>query len=122
MLVDEIDRVLAPLAISAAQYMVVSRLAESKINYAADLCRDIACDTGGMARMLERLELKGLLNRVRSKIDRRTVNLTLTDRGRELLPILRARVDGVLKRLVRGLSVDEADQLEHLLKRVLANV
>ncbi len=71
--------------------------------------------------MLDRLEFKGFLSRVRSKADRRTVKVTLTAHGRDLLPVLRERVASVLQSLLHGLSAEEVIQLERLLMRVLDN-
>jgi len=74
-----------------------------------------------MTRLLDRLEKKGVLRRVRAKADRRTVHLELTAEGKRLYPkILEALVE-VFNHLLHGFSKSEVQQLEQLLKRMVAN-
>ena len=40
--------------------------------------------TGGMTKIVDRLERRGLVERVRDKVDRRSVQVVLTDEGRAL--------------------------------------
>ena len=47
----------------------------------ADIARLACHDTGAVTRVLDRLESKGLIQRVRSESDRRVVNLQLTTEG-----------------------------------------
>ena len=74
-----------------------------------------------MTRMIDRLEAKGLIRRVRSADDRRAVNLELTDEGKAVIPKMRVKVVAVLNRLLRGFTKSEARQLESYLQRMLAN-
>jgi DNA-binding MarR family transcriptional regulator len=74
-----------------------------------------------MTRLLDRLESKGIVRRVRDPEDRRTIQLELTDSGKALYPkIISAMVD-VNNSLLRGFSRDEVSQLEGYLRRMLAN-
>jgi len=63
----EADRRLAPLELSAAQFIIIANLAgaEGPVS-ASDLCKGISYDAGAMTRMLDRLESKGLIRRHRS--------------------------------------------------------
>lgn len=120
-IVEAIDRELAPLEISHAQWIVVMLLGDGVAATAAELCRLLIYDPGAMTRLLDRLEKKGVLRRVRAAGDRRTVRLELTAAGKRLYPrILRALVE-VFNRLLHGFSKSEVRQLEDLLKRMVAN-
>jgi len=120
-IVEAIDRKLAPLDISHAQWIVVMLLGDGAAATAAELCRILVYDPGAMTRLLDRLENKGVLRRVRAKGDRRTVRLELTAGGKRLYPkILEALVE-VFNRLLGGFSKSEVRQLEALLKRMVAN-
>lgn len=120
-IVEAIDRKLAPLDISHAQWIVVMLLGDGAASTAAELCRILIYDPGAMTRLLDRLEKKGVLRRVRAKGDRRTVRLQLTAAGKRLYPrILEALVE-VFNRLLRGFSKSEVCQLEELLRRIVAN-
>jgi DNA-binding MarR family transcriptional regulator len=116
------DPDLAPLEISAAQYVVISVLAKSECtDSVAQLCKDLPYDAGAMTRMLDRLEAKGLISRRRCPDDRRVVKLELTEAGRAALPKMRACSVQVLNHFLRGFTQGEARQLESFLVRMLQN-
>jgi len=73
------------------------------------------------ARLLDRLEAKGLVRRVRSSEDRRVVNLELTDEGHEAARNVPAVLCRVQNAALRGFSTDEWQQLRDLLARMLRN-
>jgi DNA-binding MarR family transcriptional regulator len=113
---------LAGLEISAAQYVILSVLAQrGSVDSAAQLCKDLSYDGGAMTRMMDRLEAKGLISRCRCPDDRRAVKIALTPAGREALPKLRECSVRVMNRFLRGFSEAEARQLEGFLSRMLHN-
>jgi len=120
-MVEAIDKELAPLEISHAQWVVVMLLGDGAASTAAELCKILIYDPGAMTRLLDRLEKKGVLRRVRAADDRRAVRLELTAAGSELYPrILQALVQ-VFNRVLHGFTKSEVEQLEQLLKRMVAN-
>jgi len=119
--IDAIDRELAPLDVTAAQYIIMGHLAHNLADSASQLCKGISYDPGAMTRMIDRLEAKGFIRRARSAEDRRAVRLELTAEGKGVFPKLRVSVVGVLNRFLRGFSQSEARQLESFLARILAN-
>ena len=113
---------LAPLEISAAQYVILSVLAKYGVAESTQLCKDLLYDAGAMTRMIDRLEAKNLISRRRCPEDRRCVKLELTEAGVAALPTLRECSVGVLNRFLRGFTQAEARQLESFLSRMLQNV
>ena len=118
----ESDRRLAPLGLSAAQFIIIANLAKAEGPMSAsDLCKGISYDAGAMTRMLDRLESKGLIRRNRSAQDRRLIQLELTDEGRAAWPRMREISLTVANRFLRGFTKAEARQLEGFLVRMLEN-
>ena len=116
------DKRLAPLEISAAQYIIIANLAGPEgVKSAADLCKGISYDAGAMTRMLDRLESKGLIRRSRSAHDRRLMHLELTEEGRAAYPRMREISMTVANRFLHGFSKSEARSLEGFLSRMLEN-
>jgi DNA-binding MarR family transcriptional regulator len=120
-ILDAIDKELVPFEVTAAQYIIMGHLVHSLADSASQLCKGISYDPGAMTRMIDRLEAKGFIRRTRCPDDRRAVNLEMTAEGKTVFPKMRARVVGVLNRLLRDFTKDEARQLEGFLKRMLAN-
>ena len=73
----------------------------------ADMARQMSHDAGAMTRLVDQLEKRGLLNRVRDTADRRAVNLVLTAEGRALADSLKGRVVDFLNVALADFSEDE---------------
>lgn len=120
-IMDALDRELAPMDISAAQYVILVMLANGEVDSASRLCQGVSYDPGAMTRMIDRLERKGLVRRVRCPRDRRKVIVELTDAGKAIYPKLIEAAVRTLNRFLRGFTPDEVAHLDRLLKRMLAN-
>ena len=118
---EALERELAPLDITAAQYIILVNLASGEVDSAAKLCKGVSYDPGAMTRMLDRLEQKGLIRRTRCSDDRRKVILEMTNEGKAVYPKLVAKHVAVLNQFLRGFSKAEARELETLLSRMLSN-
>ncbi|HKN10400.1 MAG TPA: MarR family transcriptional regulator [Pseudomonadota bacterium] len=119
-LFEAMEAELAPYDITAAQYVILVGLANG-IDSASGLCKGVSYDPGAMTRMLDRLEKKGLVGRVRCPDDRRVVKLALTEEGKAVYPKLIASAAKVMNRCLAGFTKSEAEQLEGFLHRILEN-
>ena len=117
---DALDAELEPFDITSAQYVILMNLATGA-DSASGLCKGVSYDPGAMTRMIDRLERKGFVRRVRSPEDRRVVNLALTEEGKAVYPKLVARAAAATNRRLRGFTKAEAQQLESFLQRMLVN-
>ena len=87
----------------------------------AELARECQLDTGAMTRLLDRLEAKGLVRRVRSQADRRVVNIELTDEGRSAAREVPQHLAAVQNEYLSGFTQEEWEQLKGFLRRILDN-
>ena len=71
-----------------------------------------------MTRLLDRLEEKGLVRRVRFAEDRRQVHCRITDAGLELLARMDEPVDEVDEDILRDMKDDDVVTLIRLLDQV----
>jgi DNA-binding MarR family transcriptional regulator len=74
-----------------------------------------------VTRLVDRLEKRGLLTRVRSNEDRRVVRLALTPEGQAIAAKMPAIFTGVLDTLLCGFTPEEVGFLKSMLRRVLVN-
>ena len=121
-LLAEMDHELEPFDVTSAQYIIMAHIAHSMIDTSSDLCKGITYDPGAMTRMIDRLEAKSLVRRVRDTKDRRAVKLELTEEGKAVFPRMRVKVLCVLNHMLRDFTKTEARQLESLLQRMLINL
>ena len=117
----QVDQALEPQDLTSAQWVPLLKLHLGHASTVAELARECQLDTGAMTRLLDRLEAKGLVARVRSCEDRRVVNLELTKEGRVAAKEIPTVLCKVQNAFLEGLSQQEWEQLKSLLRRVLDN-
>jgi DNA-binding MarR family transcriptional regulator len=116
-----VDRELVSFDISHDQLGILLMIASGMGTTAAELSREMACDTSSMTRMIDRLEAKGLVTRKRSEDDRRIVFIVITDAGRALADQLPDLIVRVMNVHLRDFTLDEVDLLKSFLRRMLDN-
>ncbi len=74
--------------VSWAQWMVLNAVYFEKAKTPAQIAQHIGVDRSAITRLVDRLEAKGLVLRSRENADRRSINIELTSKGRNLIPVL----------------------------------
>lgn len=83
-----------------------------------DLSRKVLTSAGNMTDVVDKLERRGLVRRVRSARDRRSVQLELTEEGDVLIRDLFPRHAGDIAAAMAGLDPEEMSILERLLRKL----
>lgn len=87
-----------------------------------DLARAVMLSSGGLTRLVGRLEDRGLVDREADAADARGFHAVLTDRGRQHLAQARRTHDAVIEELVGSrLSVPQLRTFTRTLDRVLGD-
>lgn len=118
---QEVQRQLAPTDLTNAQWIPLFKLYSGQASTVAELARACQLDAGAMTRTLDRLESKGLCQRVRSETDRRVVNIALTEAGKEAASGIPAVLSRVQNAHLAGFSEEEFETLKSFLRRILAS-
>lgn len=117
----EVERRMAALGLTDAQWKPLWLLSSGRADTGLEMARLLEMDAGALTRLLDRLEGKGLIERVRSAADRRVVHLRLTPAGGDAA----ARVPHVLAAVnndfLQGFSEADWLQLRALLARLAGN-
>jgi|KBSSwiStaDraftv2_1062776.scaffolds.fasta_scaffold155438_2 DNA-binding MarR family transcriptional regulator len=119
MLNTAIDEELARYDLTHQQFAILMMLTQHNCSTAADLARETCGDTGAITRMLDRLEAKGIVRRVRSTQDRRVVDIELTDAGKLFAKKMPIIAINVLNRHLNGFDKQELETLKGFLRRLL---
>lgn len=80
-----LDRAFADDGLTTMQWSVLIGIYFSTEPTCASLARDMSHDKGAMTRMIDVLEARGFVERVRSADDRRVVDLSLTPAGTAIM-------------------------------------
>ena len=75
---------LKPLGLTYTQYLVFMVLWEKDGVPVSEVCSRLYLDNGTVTPLLKKLEAEGFVRRTRSTLDERTVEVTLTEKGRAL--------------------------------------
>jgi DNA-binding MarR family transcriptional regulator len=116
-----LDADVAALEVTAAQYVVLAFVLKRNVNSACELCEHLDYDRGAMSRMIDRLELKGLVRRVPLAHTRRGVALEVTAAGKAAFPKMDACAARVVNRMLRGVTKTQVRAAEKVLRQMLAN-
>ena len=117
----EIETRMAEHGLTDAQWKPLLMLKLGRAGTALELAREMCVDAGAMTRMLDRLESKRLIERVRSETDRRVVHLQLTAEGESVVEHVPHVLAAVNNDFLRGFNKQEWAQLKELLQRMLVN-
>jgi len=107
------------LGLTYPQYLVMLVLWERKSCTIKELCTALQLDSGTLSPLLKRMEARDLVLRRRGVDDERRVEVTLTEKGRELQDEARTvpdRMAGALE-----IPIDELVSLRELLHRVTSS-
>ncbi len=106
-LIEGLKNQLSPYGVDAVEYMVLSVCLAVGPTSIRDLRELVPLDYGHMSRTTTRLEDKGLLQKIRTRDDRRVVRLRVTEEGASLMPALMGRVQEYYVLLVKDISHEE---------------
>ncbi|HEY3186849.1 MAG TPA: MarR family transcriptional regulator [Solirubrobacteraceae bacterium] len=115
-------RELAPHGVTPQQWAVLNRLWEQDGLSQVELAERTFKDPPNTARILERLERKGLVTRAPDPADRRAQRVSLTEAGRALRLVLVPLAQALLARALRGVDDAQHEAAMAVLRRVDANL
>lgn len=116
------QRTMSELGITSTQASMLFLIGSGRYRLAAELARHYGIDASAVTRLIDRLEARKLLSRVRSSEDRRAVHLELTPEGYAIAARMPEIFCGVGDKALAGLTPEEVGFLKSMLRRILANV
>lgn len=117
----EVEKRMVQHGLTDAQWKPLWMLKIGRATTAIELAREMDIDAGAVTRMVDRLETKGLVERVRSAADRRVVHLRLSAAGDAVAKKVPFVLASVNNDFLRGFSESEWKQLRRLLGRMADN-
>jgi len=112
-----IESLFVGTSISFVQYVMLMNIRDGLCTTAAELCHLIGHDSGAIARLIEQMEKQDMLKRERSESDRRTVELSLTEQGRQIADSFIPKVAALYNELLEDFTPEETNMLISLLSR-----
>tara|TARA_B110000444_G_scaffold183680_1_gene172658 strand:- start:467 stop:925 length:459 start_codon:yes stop_codon:yes gene_type:complete len=104
--------------VTEQQWRVLRVLWEQKHLTSAQISNLTLLPSPSLVGILDRLERKGLVKRLRSTSDRREINITITNLGRELQSKVMPKVKLIQDQTREKLSPKEWKQINNILKKL----
>ena len=112
-LLDELD-------LTYTQYVVMMYMWEKRFGNVKEIGNALLLDSGTLTPLLKKLEAKGFITRVRSKVDERNLEIEITKEGMALRDKA-LTVPAEMSKCV-ALTKEEAETLCRLIHKVLAHI
>lgn len=119
-IIRKYTKFLDELNLTYTQYVVMMFFWENKKSNVKELGSTLLLDSSTLTPLLKKLESKGYITRVRSNIDERNLELTITDLGEKLKDKALSIPEKMGKCI--NLNEEEAKTLYTLIYKVLLNV
>src|ERR1700734_1847890 len=116
LMLDVMEPLLEERGFSFVQYVILSWLRDGIAVNPKDICVQYRHDSGALTRVIDQLEERGLLERVRRDRDRRKVELQLTEAGRKTIERL---IPLVVEKLNLALADFSSEEFQELLRLLL---
>ena len=100
------------------QWRVLRALWEQKHLTSTEISQITILPTPSLVGILDRLEKKGLIGRLRSVEDRRHVHITPTQAGRDLQEQILPKVEKIHDDFMRRVTTEEWDELNRILNKM----
>ncbi|MCH4815976.1 MAG: MarR family transcriptional regulator [Saccharolobus sp.] len=114
------DKALEQIGLSYFEFKVMCALEEEGKVPMSRIAEKYMLTKAGLTSIIDRLEEKELVRRVRSESDRRVIYVELTEKGREKLMESRKIFLNVLSSFLSKLSEDEIKELERLFSKLFS--
>jgi DNA-binding MarR family transcriptional regulator len=122
LMLEAFEAAIAEHGFTFTQYIVLAWLREGIATTAKAICTELSHDSGALARVIDQLAEKGLVERSRDTGDRRKVELRLTDLGRQSIEAVIPAVVHIMNWSISDFTREEATELVRLLTKFNAGM
>lgn len=107
--------------VTPLQHGVLSCLMGKSYDTPKHLAENLSLETSTISGVLDRMQKKGLIDRVVNKEDRREVQVRITEKGRELEEQITVVIDDVNAEVLKSFTDDEIAYLKNSLRHIASS-
>ena len=115
----ELGEALAPYEMGMMQFVILNMCSRGEANTVSGIARLLPFDAPAISRAADTLVRRGLMERRRSRADRRVVMLHLTEEGRELSATLAELALEAENRVTAGITASERDSFITIARKIV---
>ena len=116
-IINQYRPLLEELELTYPQYLVMLVLWEQETQTVNQLGEKLKLDSGTLTPLLKRMEHKAFITRIRSTVDQRIVNITLTKKGK----LIKEKATCIPEKLMQAMNVtvEELAVLKNIITKIL---
>jgi MarR family transcriptional regulator for hemolysin len=118
---DAYDLNMKPLGLTRSQWRVVAYISRTPGVSQTELAENIECSRMAITSLLDRMQIKGLVERREVENDRRVRAVFLSDKGSALVRQMNKTAVRVLEQVFAGTTPADRQQLHQLLEGIKTN-
>ncbi len=117
-----INHEMKPYDINSSEYIYLAVIGKDEGVNQATFTEALSIDPALTTRVMKTLEKKGFITRKKDEVDKRAMIVGLTDKGKEIQPILIEKLDHWTKILTEGMEEEEYERIYNSLIKMSENV
>ncbi|MGG6314358.1 MarR family winged helix-turn-helix transcriptional regulator [Paenibacillus macerans] len=122
MITQEWNRRGGDFNLSFQQFKMLYMLNASGTQKVSQLAESLGITSAAITGVTDRLVTEGYVERVRAENDRRVVNISITERGREIIRLVTERQKEMLERIFDQLQEEDLQHLRRIFGAMLSNI
>ncbi|MGH1440632.1 MAG: MarR family winged helix-turn-helix transcriptional regulator [Cellvibrionaceae bacterium] len=119
LLQEQFNQALKEYELTWPQWMLLNALSDDGINTPAAIAEQLGVDRSGITRLLDRLETKEYVEREHDKLDRRSVKLHITSKGKKLMSTINSLAYQHQEKFLEELHLSERRGFKKELQKML---
>ena len=119
---QNLSLVLSPYGLQVAEFSVLETIRKEKLPYSltpTELSRAMLFSSGGLTKVLNRMDKAGLIQRIENPNDKRGKLVQLSESGQKLIGEIIVKLHTTEQRKFNVLNLEEKEQLNYLLNKIL---
>lgn len=120
-MLDYVDKQFDDFGITRAQWVALNSINNSDNLIQAQLAKMMNIRPSTVVRIIDRMEINGLINRSERPKDRRKFTLSITQKGVDYVNRLSSKVIKVNKSITKNITNEELETFEKIRKKIMEN-
>ena len=116
------EKALKPYRLTVEQFILLKNMSQHDVLSQNQLCEIVEKSAANVTRILDRLEKKVFITRKQNPADRRSILLSLTDQGKEMVEDVGTLFESFSKHIIQGVSSQEQTQFTGILHKIRINL
>ncbi|MGP4107703.1 MarR family winged helix-turn-helix transcriptional regulator [Virgibacillus sp. L01] len=115
---ERIKKDIKSYGVSITEFTILEALYHKGDLTVNQICDAVLINSGSMTYVIDKLQQRGLLERITSEEDRRVIHVRITNQGKELMDDIFPQHEKVIEKVFKDVSPEELESVIDILKRI----